>query len=57
MHAIFNFMQELFTRENVTFAIAVFGAVGTAKSIFQSRKKHIPIQKESRIYSVGIYAK
>lgn len=39
MNAIFNFMQELFTRENVTFAIAVFGAVGTAKSIFQSRKK------------------
>ena len=39
MHAIFNFMQELFTRENVTFAIAVFGAVGTARSIFQSRKK------------------
>ena len=39
MHAIFNFMQELFTRENVTFAIAVFGAVGTARSVFQSRKR------------------
>ena len=45
MHAIFNFMQELFTRENVTFAIAVFGAVGTAWNLFQSRRKieFIPI--------------
>lgn len=45
MHAIFNFMQELFTKENVTFAIAVFGAVGTAWNLFQSRRKieFIPI--------------
>ena len=45
MHAIFNSMQELFTRENVTFAIAVFGAVGTAWNLFQSRRKieFIPI--------------
>lgn len=39
MHTILIFMHGLFTKENVTFAIAVFGAVGTARSIFQSRKK------------------
>lgn len=39
MHHILTFIAKLFTKENITFTIAVFGAIGTAWNLFQSRLK------------------
>lgn len=36
---IVNFASKLFTKDNITFALALFGSLGTAWNIFQSRRR------------------
>lgn len=36
---IVKFVSKLFTKDNITFALALFGSAGTAWNLFQSRRK------------------